>query len=238
MTEKDVAHPERHWWIVSHSYFENLEPGLRSHADIFDFLLTLNLSTSAPVFFSQTPGQVVGGAYRVTDDALDYRDDLSPGKFPLTLLSSNEIPERVELTVSIPTVYPMVRKFRSMKIESDEDMDIRVALHVYDDALTTTLWTSIANYYYVCENLLLSGRPTGKERDQRIEALTRLSVSEASGWRKMVNRIKHPDKGNEITGLLEADDVEMPPINEMRVAASKVPPHTMAQRYEELGIDQ
>ena len=57
--EESVDHPERHWWIVSESFLETLQPPLRDHADLFDLLISLNLCTDDPVFFSQGPGQVV-----------------------------------------------------------------------------------------------------------------------------------------------------------------------------------
>lgn len=61
--EESVDHPERHCWIVSDQLLETLEPTLREHADIFDLLISLNLCTDDQVFFSQSPGQVVSGAY-------------------------------------------------------------------------------------------------------------------------------------------------------------------------------
>jgi len=161
--DKPVSHPERHWWIVSQGLLESIDPPLREHADLFDLLISLNLCTDDPVFFSQSPGQVVGGAYEDERGALNYRDDLSIGNIATALFGMNEIPETVEITGDVRSAYDDVRKYRSKRIETDEEMDMRVALHMYDDALTSDLWTAAANFYYVCENVLTSGRGADKD---------------------------------------------------------------------------
>lgn len=106
--EKTVDHPERHWWIISHGLLENIEPPLRDYADIFDLLIAFNLCTDDPVFFSQNPGQVVGGTYTYERRALNYRSDLSPGNIATALLGLNEIPEEVEITGDVASVYENV----------------------------------------------------------------------------------------------------------------------------------
>lgn len=218
--EKTVDHPERHWWIISHGLLESTSPPLREHADIFDFLIALNLCTRDPVFFSQSPGQVVGGAYSYERGALDYRDDLSPGNIATALFGLNEIPKEIEITGDVISVYGDVREYRSKQIETDAEMDLRVALHMYDDALSSDLWTAMTNLYFVCENLLSSGRHGNK--DQLIADRTILSVDDASAWREMVNRIKHPDKGENIEGLLDQDELEIPTLRRMRRATNTV----------------
>ncbi|WP_267643888.1 hypothetical protein [Haloarchaeobius amylolyticus] len=218
--DKTVDHPERHWWIIAHGLLENTDPPLRDHADIFDFLIALNLSTEDPVFFSQNPGQVTGGAYSYNRGALDYRDDLSPGNIATALLGLNEIPDKIKITGDVISVYEDVREYRSKQIETDAEMDLRVALHMYDDALSSDIWTAMTNLYFVCENLLSSGRRGDK--DQRIADSTILSVDDAEAWREMVNRIKHPDKGEKIEGLLNQDDLEVPTLRRMRTATNTV----------------
>lgn len=231
-----VDHPDRHWWIISRGVLEDLDPPLRSEADILDFLLALNICIDAPVFFAQDPGQVFGGAFRVHDGALDYRDDFSPGSFPLALLANNEIPEQVTIKRDITLLYELVRKFRSMRIDEDADSDIRVALHMYEDALGATVWTAMTNCYYVCENLLCAGKASASERDQQIEAVTGLTKDEAAAWRKLVNRLKHPDKGVEAS-LVSDEGNSVPTVRRIREAANAALVHEMSERYDELDLN-
>ena len=231
--KKEVIHPDRHWWIISNGLLESSEPTFQSHADVFDFILALNICIEDPVLFSQSPGQTEGGAYRVRDGALDYRGDLSPGNFALALSARQEIPEQVSIQGDISKTYEMVRTFRAMSVDEDEDMDIRVALHLFDDALKSTIWTSIANLYYVCENVLCTGDMRGREKDNRIAEVTSLNEDEAMEWRKMVNRLKHPDKGPGITGILDGS-ISWPSPVEMRIASNDALMHEMRNRYEEI----
>ncbi|WP_147299467.1 hypothetical protein [Haloferax sp. Atlit-6N] len=226
-----VENPNRHWWIITDGLLENLNPALRDHADIFDLLLALNLCIDAPVSFSQDPGQTVSGAYRVRRDALEYRGDLSRGSFPLALLTMNEIPQQVQVSESIEEIYEMVRTFRSTQIESDEDMDIRVGLHMYDDALSSSLWTSMSNLFFVCENVLCSGRRS--KPVTRIAEVTDMTEDDADRWRRAVNRLKHPDKGD-VPGLLQQTDFEIPSLEYMRKTTNKALIHTMRMRFSEL----
>lgn len=224
---KTVDHPARHWWIISRGVLENLDPPLREHADIFDLLIAVNLCTADPVFFSQSPGQVVGGAYTDEGGALDYRDDLSPGNIATAFRGMNEIPEAIEITDDVVSVYENVRAYRSKRITADAEMDLRIALHMYDDALSSDLWTAAANLYYVCENVLASGR--GTETDQLIAAQTTMNTEQAEDWRKMVNRVKHPDKGENIAGILDRPELEIPPLKAMRQSANTVLKQAMAE---------
>ena len=221
--EKSVDHPERHWWIVSENFLEALQPSLRDHADIFDLLISINLCTDDPVFFSQSPGQVVSGAFRSKRGALEYQSHLSLGNFATALLGMNEIPKQVTIGEDVISVYRDVREYRSKRIESDTEADLRVALHMYDDALSSDLWTAAANFYYVCENTLSPGR---YEKDQAIAEHTEMSVDDASAWRELVNRIKHPDKGD-TDGILDQDDLAIPPLWQMRGAANSALKQTM-----------
>lgn len=221
--EESVDHPERHWWIVSENFLETLQPPLRDHADIFDLLISLNLCTDDPVFFSQSPGQVVSGAFTSKRGALEYQSRLSLGNFATALLGMNEIPKEVTIAGDVMSVYRDVREYRSKRIESDTEADLRVALHMYDDALSSDLWTAAANFYYVCENTLSPGR---HEKDQVIAEHTEMSVDDASAWREMVNRIKHPDKGD-TDGILDQDDLAVPPLSQMRGAANSALKQTM-----------
>ncbi|MFC4451905.1 hypothetical protein [Halorussus aquaticus] len=223
--EESVDHPERHWWIVSRCFLEELDPPLREHADIFDLLISLNLCTDDPVFFSQSPGQVVSGAYTSERGALKYQSRLSLGNFATALLGMNEIPEEIEISGDVASVYRDVREYRSKRIESDAEADIRVALHMYDDALSSDLWTAAANFYYVCENTLSPGYD---EKDQVIAESTGMSVNDAESWREMVNRVKHPDKGENIEGILDQDNLAIPPLWKMRAAANSALKQTMA----------
>ena len=187
---------------------------------MFDFLIALNLCTEDPVFFSQNPGQVTGGAYSYSKGALDYRDDLSLGNIATALLGLNEIPDEIKITDDVISVYEDVREYRSKQIETDAEMDLRVALHMYDDALFSDIWTAMTNLYFVCENLLSSGRCGDK--DQRVADSTILSVDDAQAWREMVNRIKHPDKGENIEWLLDRDELEVPSLRRMRTSTNTV----------------
>lgn len=224
---KTVDHPDHHWWIISRGLFENMDPSLREHADIFDLLITLNLCTDDPVFFSQSPGQVIGGAYEYERGALNYRGDLSLGNIATALLGMNEIPEEIEITGDVASVYEHVRYYRSRQIASDAEMDIRIALHMYDDALSSDLWTAAANLYYVCENVLISGKYGSK--DQLIAENTAMSEKQAEKWRMMVNRVKHPDKGENVVGILDCSELEIPSLRLMRRAANTVLKQEMAE---------
>lgn len=217
--EGAVNNPERHWWIVSQSLLEEINPSLREHADIFDLLITLNLCTDDPVFFSQNPGQTVSGAYDYDRGALRYKDQLSIGNPATALLWANEIPEAVEISDNVAPVYEMVREYRSKKIETDAEADIRVALHMYEDALSSNLWTATTNLYYVCENVLATGR---SNMDQLMAGNTALSQEESAGWRETVNRLKHPDKGDSIDGVLDQEELMRPSLVSMRRAANEV----------------
>jgi hypothetical protein len=221
--EKSVDHPERHWWIVSENFLEMLQPPLRDHADLFDLLISINLCTDDPVFFSQSPGQVVSGAFRSKSGALEYQSHLSLGNFATALLGINEIPKDVTIDGDVTSVYRDVREYRSKRIESDTEADLRVALHMYDDALSSDLWTAAANFYYVCENTLSPGR---YEKDQVIAEHTEMGVDDASAWREMVNRVKHPDKGD-TEGILDHDDLTIPPLSQMRGAANSALKQTL-----------
>lgn len=228
--QEEVDHSNRHWWIITQGMLDDLNPSLRDHADIFDLILALNLCIDDPVAFSQSAGQSIGGAYRVRQKALEFRGDLSPGSFPLALFTMNEIPDQVEVSESFETVYEMVRTFRSTSVESDEDMDIRIALHMYDDALVSSLWTAMSNLFFVCENVLCSGRRS--KPVARITEVTDMNNEEADNWRKVVNRLKHPDKGN-VNGLLEQPEFEVPTLRHMRQTANDALIYTMTKRYSE-----
>lgn len=221
--EESVDHPERHWWIVSENSLETLQPPLRDHADIFDLLISISLCTDDPVFFSQSPGQVVSGAFRSKRGALEYQSRLSLGNFATALLGMNEIPKEVTIAGDVISVYRDVREYRSKRIESDAETDLRVALHMYDDALSSDLWTAAANFYYVCENTLSPGR---YEKDQVIAECTEMCVEDAEAWREMINRVKHPDKGD-TEGILDRDDLEIPPLWQMRATANSALKQTM-----------
>ena len=231
--DKTVDHPGHHWWIISNGLLENIDPPLREHADIFDLLIALNLCIEDPVFFSQNPGQVVGGAYSYERGALNYRDDLSPGNIATALLGMNEIPDEVEVTGDVVSVYEHVRDYRSKQLATDAEMDIRIALHMYDDALSSDLWTAAANLYYVCENVLSSGKYGDK--DQLIAENTMMSEEQAKKWRKMVNRVKHPDKGEDVDGILDRGELEIPSIRVMRRAANNILKHGMADAAQSNG---
>ncbi|WP_256545443.1 hypothetical protein [Halobellus inordinatus] len=218
-----VDHPERHWWIISNGLFETIDPPLREHADIFDFLISLNLCIDEPVFLSQSPGQVVGGAFTYEKDALNYRGDLSAGNFAIALSGLDEIPDEVDVTGDVMSIFESVRYYRSKQVATDDEMDIRIALHMYDDALSSDLWTAAANLYYVCENILFSGKYQERnERDQLIAKNTPLDEEQAGNWRKMVNRIKHTDKGEKVEGLLDREELEVPKLALMRQSANDV----------------
>lgn len=224
----EVDHPDRHWWIFSNGFLENIEPSLRDHADIFDLLLSINLCINEPVSFSQSPGQIIGGASRVREDAIDPYTDLSRGSAPLSIATMGEIPEEVHVLGDLKQVYEMVRSFRSDPIESDEDMDIRIALHVYDDALSSSIWTIWSNLFFVCEKVLCSGQWTNPV--PRIVEVTDMSEEQAKNWKEIVNRIKHPDKGD-VTGFLE-QDIEVPSPWYARQTANSVLKHSMRDRFE------
>jgi hypothetical protein len=228
---EEVEQPNRHWWIITEGLLENLELTLRDHADIFDLILAINLCIDEPVAFSQSPGQTVGGAFRVRKGALDYRSDLSPGGFPLALMTMNEIPTQVYVSEGLENIYEMVRFFRSTLIETDEDMDIKLGLHMYDDALTSSLWTMMSNLFFVCENVLCSGRPS--KPTERIADVTGMSVKEAENWKSAVNRLKHPDKGN-VPGLVQQDDLEVPTLWYIRQTTNTALIHTMRRRFSEV----
>lgn len=232
--QKEVNFSNRHWWIISHGIFKNNNLHLRDEADILDFLLAINLCTDDPVSFSQNPGQVGRRAYEAVNprksSKLRYRGDLKPGQFINGLLYSQEIPSVVEIERDVVSVYKMVRKFRSMRVDSDQDMDIRVGLHMYDDGLTSTVWTGMANFYYVCANVLFSGRVDTDTKDNMVSEITNLSKSEAAGWRQAVNRLKHPDEGESGTGILDGD-IEVPRLERLRQAANSVLIHAMEQRF-------
>jgi len=229
--DKTVDHPGHHWWIISRGLLEKIDPPLREHADLFDLLIALNLCIDEPVFFSQSPGQVVGGAYRYERGGLSYRDDLSPGNIATALLGMNEIPEEVEITGNVASIYDRVRNYRSKQIQTDAEMDLRIALHMYDDALSADLWTAAANLYYVCENVLLSGK-YGK-KDRLIAEKTAMSEEQAEQWRKMVNRVKHPDKGEDVDGILDRGELNIPTLRVMRQTANTV----LKQGLDEVGLD-
>lgn len=229
----EVDHPNRHWWIISNGFLENIDPPLRDHADIFDLLLSINLCIDEPVSFSQSPGQIIGGASRVREAAIDPYTDLSRGSFPLALATMGEIPAEAYLSGDIEQVYEMVRSFRSNPIESDEDMDIRTALHVYDDALTSSVWTIWSNLFFVCEKVLCSGQWT--KPVSRIVEVTDMNEEQAENWKEIVNRIKHPDKG-EVTGFIEQQDIEVPSPWYVRQTANSALKHAMRERFGSFGM--
>ena len=225
----EVDHPDRHWWVVSNGFLENIDPPLRDHADIFDLLLSINLCIDEPVSFSQSPGQITGGAFRVQGGAIDPYTDLSRGSFPLALATMGEIPEEAHVSEDVKRVYEMVRSFRSKPIDSDEDMDIKIALHVYEDALTSSIWTIWSNLFFVCEKVLCSGRWTNPE--SRIVDVTDMGEEQAENWKEIVNRIKHPDKGD-VRGFIEQQDIEVPSPWYVRQTANRALQYSMRERFE------
>lgn len=224
----EVDHPERHWWIVSDGFLENIDPPLRDHADIFDLILSINLCMGEPVSFSQSPGQIIGGASKVQDGAIDPYTDLSRGSFPLGLVTMGEIPEEAHVSEEIGEVYEMVRSIRSKKIKTDDDMDVRIALHVYDDALTSSLWTIWSNLFFVCEKVLCTGRGTNPV--SRIVGETDMDEEQAKNWKEVVNRIKHPDEGD-VTGFIEQQDIEVPSPWYVRQTANTVLKNAMEEVF-------
>jgi len=139
-----------------------------------------------------------------------------------------EIPEEANVSRDVGRVYEMVRSFRSNPIDSDEDMDIRISLHMYDDALTSSLWTIWSNLFFVCEKLLCSGRLT--KPVSRIVELTDMKAKQAENWKEIVNRIKHPDKGD-VTGFIELQDIKVPSPWYVRQTANTVLKHSMRERF-------
>jgi hypothetical protein len=59
-----------------------------------------------------------------------------------------------------------------------------------------------------------------------IAEYTEMCVEDAEAWREMVNRVKHPDKGD-TEGILDRDDLEIPPLWRMRAAANSSLKQTM-----------
>ena len=230
-TSYEVDYPDRHWWIVSNGFLENIDPPLTDHADIFNLLLSINLCMDQPVSFSQSPGQIIGGASKVQDGAIDPYTDLSRGSFPLALATMGEIPEEAHVSGDVEKVFDMVRSFRSNPIDSDEDMDIRIALHMYEDALTSSIWTTWSNLFFVCEKVLCSGWRT--KPASRIVEVTDMNEEQAENWKEIVNRIKHPDKGD-VTGFIEQQDIEVPSLWYARQTANSVLKHSMRERSRNL----
>ncbi|WP_144925973.1 hypothetical protein [Halorubrum salsamenti] len=228
-TPYEVDHPDRHWWISSNGLLENIDPPLREHADIFNLLLSINLCMDVPVSFSQSPGQIRGGASQLRDGAIDTFTDLSRGSTPLAIATMGEIPQTAHVSADLEQVYEMVRSFRSNPIGSDEDMDIRIALHMYEDALTSSIWTLWSNLFFVCEKVLCSGRRT--KPAARIVEVTDMDDEQAQNWKEIVNRIKHPDKGN-VSGFLEQQEIEVPSPWYARQTANTVLKHSMRERFE------
>lgn len=226
----DVDHPDRHWWIFSNGLLENIDPPLREHADIFNLLLSINLCVDEPVSFSQSPGQIRGGASQLRDGAIDPFTDLSRGSVPLAIATMGDIPKKAHVSADLEQVYKMVRLFRSNPIESDEDMDIRIALHMYEDALTSSTWTLWSNLFFVCEKVLCSGIQT--KPAARIVEVTNMDSEQAQNWKEIVNRIKHPDKGD-VTGFVEQQDIEVPSPWYVRQTANAVLKHSMRERFED-----
>jgi hypothetical protein len=56
-----------------------------------------------------------------------------------------------------------------------------------------------------------------------------MGVNDAGAWREMVNRVKHPDKGEDIEGILDQDDLTVPQLWQMRAAANSALKQTMAE---------
>lgn len=225
----EVDHPDRHWWIVSNGLFEDTPP--RDHADIFNLLLAINLCIKEPVSFSQSPGQIIGGAFEIHNGAIDPYTNLSRRSAYMTLSTLGEMPEEVHVSGDVDRIYEMICAFRSNPIKSDEDMDIRVALHVYEDALTSSLWTLWPNLFFVCENVLCSGRRT--KPVPRIVELTDMNKEQAENWKEIVNRTKHPDKGS-VTGFIEQHDIKIPSPWYVRKTANSVLKYAMKERFENI----
>lgn len=230
--KKEVEQSNRHWWIVTDGLLDDLEPALRDHADIFDLLLAVNLCIDDPVAFSQSPGQTVGGAYRVHRGALNYRGDLTAGNIGIALATMNDIPTEVEMAGDLEEIYEIVRALRTREIETDEDMDIRRALQLYDDAIKSTYWTGLSNLYFVCENVLCSGDLGPVDR---IDEVCEMDYQEADNWRIAVNRLKHPDTEDR-PGLIDQPELEVPTFSYIRKTANTALLHAMRQRYSDLDV--
>lgn len=225
---QNVPHSDRHWWaVIAKGWFDHLDKPLRHHGDIVDFVTTLNLCTGDPVVFSQSPGRVVSGYHEVDERGrFNYQDHLSAGALGIQSALTKEIPDRVTITGDVPNIYEKVREVRESEAESNPQVDLMIALHMYDDALTATRWTCIANLFYVCENVLCSGFDTSPK--QRIAGETDLDYDEAEAWGDMVNRLKHPDTPSDSkeppATLLEMIDegASIPTVARMRRAANTV----------------
>lgn len=230
-----VPHSNRHWWvIIPDGWFTHFDKPLRHHGDITDFVTALNLCTDAPVAFSRSPGRIISGYHEIDERGnFDYKDDLSSGVLGIQSAFTKEIPNHVTITDQLSRVYEGVRDVRDSKATSDTQSDLMVALHMYDDALTGTRWTCIANLFYVCENMLCSGYNTHPE--ERIAEETNIDSTGADAWGDLVNRLKHPDKPDDSseppTTLLEMIDEEtaIPALAEMRRAVNTA--LTMSMNY-------
>lgn len=232
----EVDYPDRHWWIVSNGFLENVDPPMRQHADIFNLLTSINLSIREPIYFSQSPGQIVGGASKIKDGAIDPFDpDLSRGSIQRAIATMGDIPEEANVSGDIKEVYEMVRSFRSNPIDSDEDMDIKIALHVYDDALKSSIFTLWPNLFFVCEKVLCSGYKT--DPASRIVEVTDMGEEQAENWKEIVNRIKHPDKGD-VTGFIEQRDIKVPSPWYVRQTANSVLRYAMRERFDGIERDE
>lgn len=224
--ETTVPHADRHWWgLITNDWFQQLSKPLRHHGDISDFVTALNICTDAPVVFSQSPGRIVSGYHEVNERGeFDYNGGLSTGGVGITSAFTPEIPKRVSVNERVSDIYQGVRNVRESETSSNAQSDLMVALHMYDDALTGTWWTSLTNLFYVCENALCSGYRTNPKK--RIAEETNLDFNDAESWANVVNRLKHPDKkddsGTPPKTLLEMveDGATIPTLAKLRRAAN------------------
>lgn len=227
----EVDHPDRHWWVVSDGFLEDVEPPLTNHADIFDLITSINLLIDEAVYFSQSPGQIIGGASSMKDGAIDpYHPDLDRGSIQRAIATMGDIPDEAYVSGDIESVYNLVRSCRSNPIDSDEDMDLKIALHVYDDALKSSIFTLWSNLFFVCEKVLCSGQWT--EPASRIVEVTDMDEEQAENWKEIVNRIKHPDTGD-VTGFIEQQDIEVPSPWYVRQTANTVLKHAMRKKHDD-----
>lgn len=56
-----------------------------------------------------------------------------------------------------------------------------------------------------------------------------MSVEDTKAWREMVNRVKHPEKGDDVEEILDQDELEVPSLRRMRRSANTVLMQTMAE---------
>jgi hypothetical protein len=214
--------PELHWLVsLSEDWKAEHSRSLHDSEGVRDLVITLNLCVDQNMLFSNSHVQAFHKPLYGDFTPVDLSSHFGAALFP------PRPPENITLKRHLRRIFADIDFLRRHLIEVDDDreaQDLNMALALYETAHQpqTRIEARIANLFFACENVLESGRGSGKRTQDELPNWTSEFEQEgAETWRNFVKRVKHPDKGEESIQKVIEDD-RMPEITEMKAITNRI----------------